>query len=109
MTPTKEITREELDTFLEELDNDDVAKIERWLERGDGVAVYRNEDLGHPEVGHRKFASFGSPAAQLEVDVPPKGLPDMGQAINWRYYLEAYYRRGRDDRMIDERIERRDG
>lgn len=40
--------------------------INRWLERGDGVAVYQNEDLGHPELGKRQFVSFGSRNAQLE-------------------------------------------
>lgn len=38
-----------------------------WLARGDGIAVYRNEDLGHPEVGHIQFASYGSKRAMLET------------------------------------------
>lgn len=66
--------------------------IDQWLERGDGVAVYRNMDLGHPDVGHVQAVSFGSPDAQLETDEPPKILPDIGGAINWRYHLVGTYR-----------------
>ena len=69
-----------------------LAKANRWLERGDGIAVYRNEDLGHPEVGTIQFVSYGSEAAQLEVDEPPQTLPDIGGRINWRYRLVAAYR-----------------
>lgn len=66
--------------------------INGWLARGDGVAVYRNNDLGHPDIGHMKFLSFGSPEAQLEVGDPPEQLPDMGHEINWRYRLHGVYR-----------------
>jgi hypothetical protein len=41
------------------------SQVNRWLARGDGAAVYRNQDLGHPEYGAVRIASFGSPAAQL--------------------------------------------
>jgi len=68
--------------------------IEKWLERGDGVAVYRNMDLGHPEVGRVQAVSFGSPAAQLETNDPPETMPDIGGAINWRYQLIGIYREG---------------
>lgn len=66
--------------------------INRWLERGDGLAVYENHDLGHSEVGHRQYLSFGSPSAQLEMEDPPERLPDIGDAINWRYVLVGVYR-----------------
>lgn len=68
------------------------AQINNWLVRGDGVAIYQNQDMNHPELGHRQIASYGSPAAQLETDEPPKTLPDIGGAINWRYQLEGTYR-----------------
>ena len=61
--------------------------IQKWLDRGDGCAVYENAELGHSELGHRQFVSFGSPAAQLETDTPPQTLPDIGNKINWRYQL----------------------
>jgi hypothetical protein len=66
-----------------------MSKINRWLQRGDGVAIYENHDLSHPDLGQCQIVSFGSPAAQLETDVPPEILPDIGSAINWRYVLVA--------------------
>lgn len=75
-----------------ELQSEARHQFERWLNRGDGIAVYQNEDLGHPELGHRQWISYGSPEAQLEVDDPPTGLPDIGGRINWRYCLEGVYR-----------------
>jgi hypothetical protein len=50
-----------------------------WLARGDGVAVYRNQDLGHPQVGMPKIVSYGSPYAQLEVDTVHID-PELGTA-----------------------------
>jgi hypothetical protein len=75
------------------LDPDQQEIVGRWLARGDGIAVYRNEDLGHPEIGHLQFLSFGSHEAQLETDTPPERLPDIGSRINWRYRLAGTYRR----------------
>lgn len=66
-----------------------------WIGRGDGIAVYTNEDLGHSQLGDKRFVSFGSPAAQLETDTPPAVLPDgIGGGINWRYTLTGTYREG---------------
>lgn len=67
--------------------------IRRWVGRGDGVAVYENKNLGSPNAGHKKFTSFGSSEAQLEVDDPPERLPDIGGQINWAYMLVGGYRR----------------
>lgn len=75
------------------LDTHDLELFSRWLSRGDGVAVYENHDLGHPEVGHRQWMSYGGTAAQLEVDTPPTTLPDIGGRIHWRYQLIATCRR----------------
>jgi hypothetical protein len=74
--------------------------INGWLERGDGVAVYRNQDLGHPDVGHLKLMSYGSVLAQIESDEPPTTLPDIGNAINWRYQLEGVYRSGVGSQLV---------
>lgn len=73
------------------LHREQVEQMNCWLERGDGVAVYRNVDLGHPEVGHVRFLSYGSSEAQLEVEEPPMRMPDIGAAC-WRYYLKGTYR-----------------
>lgn len=64
----------------------------RWLAAGKGVAVYQNQDMNHPELGHKRFASFGTPEAQFEDDEPPKQLPDFPGEINWRYQLIGTYR-----------------
>lgn len=85
--PATPLTYEELG-----LPEDSWPTVQRWLNRGDGIAVYENHDLGHPELGHRKFMSYGSSAAQLETDTPPERLPDIGGAINWRYQLVGVYR-----------------
>lgn len=68
---------------------DVMSKIDRWLERGDGVAIYENHDLSHPDLGCCKIVSFGSPEAQLETTAPPARLPDIGGQVNWRYALVA--------------------
>jgi len=63
-----------------------------WLARGDGIAVYANVEIGHPEAGHRQFLSFGSTEAQIESSDPPVRLPDIGSKINWRYQLRGTYK-----------------
>lgn len=73
--------------------------IDGWIERGDGCAVYRNEDLSHPQMGHLQFVSFGGQSAQLGVGgnrLPPIQLPDVGDSINWRYVLIGTYRARRN-------------
>jgi len=70
------------------------AKVKAWLQRGDGAACYRNEDIGHPQGGHLQFVSFGSPNTTLGDGDPPTRLPDFGGQINWRYQLCAWAKRG---------------
>lgn len=76
---------------LAELD-DMLPKLNTWLERGDGVAVYENEELGHPQAGHVQICSFGSADAQIESELPPQRMPDIGPHINWRYSLLMAYK-----------------
>ena len=85
-----EMTEEEMLELLNPMYH---GMVQRWLDRGDGVAVYKNADLGHPDLGHMQFVSFGSEKAQLEVDEPPQRMPDIGGAINWRYQLEGKVKR----------------
>lgn len=70
------------------------AKVNTWLDRGDGIAVYRNEEIGHREAGDIRLVSWGSDAAHWHF--PPNGderLPDgVGGGINWRYRLAGTYR-----------------
>jgi hypothetical protein len=97
MTATvKVMTRDELREYVtrqyDEQSPEVMMKIYAWLRRGDGAAVYENQDLGHPDLGSCKIVSFGSPAAQLETLTPPEILPDIEGAINWRYILVATHR-----------------
>jgi hypothetical protein len=96
-------TDESFTTFIEEWwaeHNDDhgmlyisvTAPVTRWLARGDGVAIYQNAELGHPEMGDIQIVSYGSPEAMLEVEEPPQTLPDIGGKINFRYQLAGTYR-----------------
>lgn len=72
---------------------DDVwTSFDAWFARGDGAAIYVNHDLGSPEVGQIRIASYGSEVAQIESPEPPDRLPDIGGQINWRWVLEAVYR-----------------
>lgn len=74
------------------LDVDGVARINRWLLRGDGMAVYQNHDMCSHDLGAILVVSYGSPEAQLETDDPPTTMPDFPGSINWRYQLIALYR-----------------
>ena len=75
------------------------AMVRRWLERGDGCAVYCNAALDSANCGHRIFLSYGSRAAQIELvdavqDAPPAQMPDTGRfATPWAYRLEGVCRR----------------
>lgn len=89
----EEFTARRLARVIQELYGPDVIRqVNRWLARGDGVAVYQNQDLGHPDLGQLQLASYGSPAAQLETGEPPQVLPDMAGRVNWRYQLTGTYR-----------------
>ena len=71
------------------------SQVNKWLKRGDGIAVYQNAALDSSGAGHYKFLSFGSSAAQLETDRVeslPTRLPDMAGQINWMYQLQGTYK-----------------
>ena len=86
---------EKLQSYVEEQYGDGafdaLVLIRNWIARGDGAAIYTNHDLGSHNVGEPRIVSYGSPAAQLEVPVPPQQLPDglPAGAINWRFQLDA--------------------
>lgn len=89
MVEIRVFTKDEIEHHLE-LEYRETVNL--WLERGDGIAVYENVEIGHPQAGHMKFVSYGSTAAQLETEEPPVRLPDIGGDINWRYHLIGTYR-----------------
>lgn len=66
--------------------------INRWLERGDGCAVYENHAMDGHGHGEKQFVSYGSKQCQLEVEEPPQRLPDIGGMINWKFQLIGTYR-----------------
>lgn len=95
---TREYTASQLRELLTtEADGDSdwlvhtTATVNRWLARGDGVAIYINQDMASSNYGHRQITSYGSQDAQLEMERPPARLPDIGGEINWRYMLEGTY------------------
>jgi hypothetical protein len=94
----KQFTESEFAAYVEGQYEDQapavLAQVGRWLERGDGAAVYENHDLGHPDLGMPKIVSYGSSQAMLEVSEPPERLPDIGGSINWRFVLVGTYRKG---------------
>ncbi len=68
-------------------------KFQRWLERGDGIAVYRCELMDHSEFGHLRYYSFGSPEAQIPGDTPAKRCPvGRGSVVDSAYFLVAVHR-----------------
>ena len=68
-----------------------VGKLNAWLARGDGVAVYENNDLGHYDLGRIICLSYGSDVAVFETE-PPQRMPDLPDVIGWRYTLAGTYR-----------------
>lgn len=60
--------------------------VNQWLSDGRGVAVFENRDMGHPELGYRKYLSRASFKGEV-----PNILPDFGDSINWRYVLVGVY------------------
>lgn len=67
--------------------------IGRVQHRGDGLAVYENMELGHPEIGLLYFMSYGSEVSQIETKNPPTTMPDIGGVIGWRYQLKGVLKR----------------
>jgi len=59
-------------------------KFQAWLERGDKILVYRNEDLSHPDRGRLMFL----PSA--EAPKPDSHAPDTEACgLGWRYTLQS--------------------
>ncbi len=94
MAEPKQLTKDEFVSLIEkEYDESQavIGQISKWIDRGDGAAIYRNEAFDHSQFGTVQIVSYGSSAAQIESDEPPKMMPNIGNAINWPYCLEATY------------------
>jgi len=91
----KTYTKDEITTYIagqyEWQAREVIPQVNGWLSRGDGIAVYVNQDLGSRDVGQCRLASFGSVDAMLTMDPLPTTLPDTPSMINWRYQLEGTY------------------
>lgn len=102
MAELKQYTKEEIAGMLDVQNSEHAMElIQRWVDRGDGCAVYENHDLSSAGAGHKQFVSYGSNAAQLPTRrvgeangrwaEPPQKLPDIAGSINWRYQLIGVY------------------
>lgn len=57
----------------------------RWLDRGDIILIFTNEDLGHPDVGHVMTMPW---YADLdEYPLPAHGPDTVVTGLGWRYRL----------------------
>ena len=91
--PTLEISKKKLRKLLDKETRDgNMEIISRWLDRGDGCAVYTHQALDSKSAGHKKFVSYGSDESQLPGDHPPLRCPDIGGHINWAYRLTHIFR-----------------
>jgi hypothetical protein len=61
------------------------SKFSEWAASGRHVAIYRNQELGHPELGHPRLFPY-------EGETYGQRLPDTASQVNWRYSLEWVYR-----------------
>lgn len=89
-------TRREYEEFmareLKEYAHDVMQKTDKWLERGDGVAIYRNEAMDSSGFGDLQMISYGSSSCQWDGTDPPLQLPDIGSSVGWRFRLYATFR-----------------
>lgn len=75
-----------------------IERLNTWLARGDGVAVYENADLGHREFGWPQLASFGSINSQLEPRCGTCGMSaEEDESGNWVHCVV----RVPDDHAVD--------
>lgn len=61
--------------------------LDAMTERGGSWAAYRNEDLGHPEVGRVVCIAFGP--GRTFAEPPPKAPDSPAWGFGWRYALKA--------------------
>jgi len=89
--PLTKIQTFTIDDLAETLPPDSftVCCMQKWLARGDGIAVYECRLLGSELLGHRVMVSFGGPDAQLPGDEPPNYLPVGLIRLAWAYTLQG--------------------
>lgn len=91
-----------IDQAIDKIGDDEKHTVRKDLETklaaGKGIAIYENQDLGHPYLGYAVGLTYGTPEAQFEPasypDGPPEQCPDgllreITGGINWRYRLVA--------------------
>lgn len=63
--------------------------MQKWLDRGDSIAVFRNEDLGHYDIGRTVFLPI---AKSVEVKIGETRAPDhQDYGLGWRYLLKSVH------------------
>jgi hypothetical protein len=66
-------------------------QLEKWIDEGSSVAVYKNVDLGHYELGRMAFLKVGKKATYKKA---PERMPDSpAMPIAWRYRLQKVVRK----------------
>jgi hypothetical protein len=80
-----------IDAWYEE-PHDVKRRVEGFLQAGsEGIAVYENVDLGHPNLGDKVILPFGpdNTITGYPPDCCPVELPDG--RMSWRYWLHGVY------------------
>jgi len=76
----------------------DLKRMDKWIDKGSAVAVYKNVDLGHPELGRVAFMRVGGKAT---IKTAPQRMPDSKKIpIAFRYYLQKVIRSKKQLRKV---------
>jgi hypothetical protein len=62
--------------------------VTRWLARGDAIGVFRNADLGHPDIGRAVFIPI-APNEREKLPIGKARAPDGAHGLGWRFLLES--------------------
>lgn len=67
----------------------------QWLERGDDILIFENNDLGHPELGRRLTMPWAS-----ADPLPPHGPDNPSIGFGWRYTTDYIIKKWSDAQTI---------
>lgn len=67
------------------------ATFRRWLERGDAIGVFTNQDLSSQVAGHQVFIPLDAEDA-VAANLGKMQAPDGPHGLGWRYRLTAIER-----------------
>jgi len=75
--------------------------MQKWVDRGDRIGVFRNADLGHYDLGRRVFLPIN---AATVVTVGQTKAPDGSYGMGWRYILDRVEATLDAFRFLDEAV-----